>query len=50
MVRLGQSPHRAAAKAERVLQKVVIVEHAPGPADHGVGMDVGHVIEREFAD
>ncbi len=36
----GQRPHRAAAKAQRVFHKVVVVEHAPGPADHGVGVDV----------
>ena len=37
--------HRAMAEAERVGVEVVIVEHAPRPADDGVGVDVRHVVE-----
>ena len=44
-----QRAHRAMTEAERVLLEIVIVEHTPGPADDGVGMNVRHVVEREFS-
>ena len=44
----GQCSQGARLKTERVAREVVIVEDAPGPADHGVGVNVRRVIEVEF--
>ena len=34
-------------KAERIRAKVVVVEHAPRPADDGIGMHVRLIVESE---
>ena len=44
----GQRPHGPPAKLQRIGLEVVIVEHAPGPADHGVGVQVGQIGERKL--
>ena len=44
----GQRPHGAAAKLQRVGLEIVIVEDAPGPADHGVGVQVRQIGERKL--
>jgi len=42
----GQCSHGAAAKAQRILRKVVVVKHAPGPTDDGVGV---HLVANTIA-
>ena len=51
-VQLGDAPtrrrqraHGAQPEAERVRFEVVVIEHRPGPANDGVGVDVRPVVE-----
>ena len=45
---VGERPDGAVPKSERVRFVVVIVKHAKGPADDGVGVDVRRVLQRKL--